>query len=229
MGRSPTVADDGEYIPPTAHRSVVSTYVYRFVGLEALPARLTDLQQFFQLGTSDVEAIRQRFRSDRRVAAALQLLFLRACGRPMDRFSVLPRNLLRYVAEALEGVDSFSVHRLTVCRASAGAGARLQVLDLVAIAVRFPGPPSKGDCVAPERAWIAPGVAFGTGRPCTCRAMLTATDRGLSDRRLVSERSGCPVIWPCWSLAIRTLASPGDGHGRLVRCLYPCCRAADLR
>ena len=82
----------------------MSTYVYRFVGLETLPGRLTDfdLQQFFQLGTGDVEAIRQRFRSDRRVAGALQLLFLRACGRPMDRFAVLPRNLLRYVAEVLE-------------------------------------------------------------------------------------------------------------------------------
>jgi hypothetical protein len=84
--------------------SVMSTYVYRFVGLETLPGRLTDfdLQQFFQLGTGDVEAIRQRFRSDRRVAGALQLLSLRACGRPMDRFAVLPRNLLRYVAETLQ-------------------------------------------------------------------------------------------------------------------------------
>ena len=82
----------------------MSTYVYRFVGLEALPARLTDfdLQHFFQLGDGDVLSVRQRFRSDRRVAGALQLLFLRACGRPMDRFSVLPRNLLRYVAETLE-------------------------------------------------------------------------------------------------------------------------------
>ncbi|MEJ8852263.1 DUF4158 domain-containing protein [Variovorax rhizosphaerae] len=82
----------------------MSTYVYRFVGLEALPGRLTDfdLQQFFQLGSHDVEAIRLRFRSDRQVAAMVQLLFLRACGRPMDRFSVLPRSLLRYVAETLE-------------------------------------------------------------------------------------------------------------------------------
>lgn len=76
---------------------------HRFVGLETLPGRLTDfdLQQFFQLGTGDVEAVRQRFRSDRRVAGALQLLFLRACGRLMDRFAVLPRNLRRNVAEAL--------------------------------------------------------------------------------------------------------------------------------
>jgi len=77
----------------------MSTYMYRFVGLEVLPVRLTafDLQYFFRLADGDVEAIRQRFRSDRRVAGALQLLFLRACGRPMDRFSVLPRNRNRPV------------------------------------------------------------------------------------------------------------------------------------
>jgi hypothetical protein len=43
----------------------MSTYVYlyRFVGLEVLPGRLThfDIQQVFELGTGDVDAIRQRF------------------------------------------------------------------------------------------------------------------------------------------------------------------------
>jgi TnpA family transposase len=82
----------------------MSTYAYRFVGLENLPNRLTDfdLAQFFQLTEADVLAIRERFRSSNRVAGALQLLFLRACGRPMDRFSVLPRNVLRYVCETLQ-------------------------------------------------------------------------------------------------------------------------------
>lgn len=63
----------------------MSTYMYHFGGLEALPVRLTDFDSecFFRLGDDDVEAIRQRFRSDRRAAGALQLLFLRACGRPM--------------------------------------------------------------------------------------------------------------------------------------------------
>ena len=44
------------YSPPTAYRSVMSTYVYRFVGLETLPGRLTefDLQQFFELGTGEI-------------------------------------------------------------------------------------------------------------------------------------------------------------------------------
>lgn len=38
----------------------------------------------------------------RRVAAAIQLLFLRASGRPMDRFASVPKTLLRSVCEALQ-------------------------------------------------------------------------------------------------------------------------------
>ncbi|QNK67157.1 Tn3 family transposase [Variovorax sp. PAMC26660] len=81
----------------------MSTYAYRFVGRESLPSRLTefDLEQFFQLTVEDVEAIRERFRVPHRGAAALQLLFLRASGRPLDRFAALPRNLLAYVSQKL--------------------------------------------------------------------------------------------------------------------------------
>ncbi|MDM0109272.1 hypothetical protein QTH97_30345, partial [Variovorax sp. J22R24] len=67
LERFPRAANDGDVQSADSLLwSVMSTYVYRFVGLEALPGRLTDfdLQQFFQLGTGDVEAIRQRFRSD---------------------------------------------------------------------------------------------------------------------------------------------------------------------
>lgn len=82
----------------------MSTYAYRFVGMQDLPSRLTDfdLQQFFRFSTIDLQAIGERFRTAHRVAGALQLLFLRACGRPMDRFAMVPRNLLRYVSEALQ-------------------------------------------------------------------------------------------------------------------------------
>jgi hypothetical protein len=81
----------------------MSSYAYRFVGQETLPSRLTefDRRQFFELNAGDIQAIRDRFRTDHRAAAALQLLFLRACGRPADRFTTLPRSLLRYVFEAL--------------------------------------------------------------------------------------------------------------------------------
>ncbi|RZL93180.1 MAG: hypothetical protein EOP82_08155 [Variovorax sp.] len=64
LERFPRVANDADVQSADSLLwSIMSTYVYRFVGLETLPARLTDfdLQQFFQLGTGDVEAIRQRF------------------------------------------------------------------------------------------------------------------------------------------------------------------------
>jgi TnpA family transposase len=80
----------------------MSTYAYRYVGQEGLPARLSDFdqRQFFQLRDDDIQAVRQRFRQDRRAAVALRLLFLRAAGRPLDRFAAVPRNLLHHVCEA---------------------------------------------------------------------------------------------------------------------------------
>ncbi len=80
----------------------MSTYAYRFVGQEKLARRLSDfdLEQFFQLTATDIRAINEQFRTDHRAAAALRVPFLRAAGRPLDSFTVLPRNLLRYVGEA---------------------------------------------------------------------------------------------------------------------------------
>ncbi len=81
----------------------MSTYAYRFVAQEKLPSRLSDfdLDTFFRLTGEDVAAIRDQFRSDHRAPAALMVLFLRAAGRPLDRTTVLPRNLLRYVGTTL--------------------------------------------------------------------------------------------------------------------------------
>ena len=80
----------------------MSAFAYRYVGREALPARLTefDLRQFFQLTSADIAAIRARFRADRHAAVGLQLVCLRAFGRPLDRFAAVPRNLLRYLCDA---------------------------------------------------------------------------------------------------------------------------------
>ena len=79
------------------------SYAKRFIGAESLPARLTEFEvrQFFPLGKDDVEAIAARFRLDRQPGVALQLVFLRASGRPLDRFAVVPRALLRSVCAAL--------------------------------------------------------------------------------------------------------------------------------
>ena len=67
----------------------------------ALSNRLSDfdLEQFFQLNDDDMAAIGKQFRTGHRAPAALMVLFMRAAGRPLDRFTVLPRSLLRYVGE----------------------------------------------------------------------------------------------------------------------------------
>ncbi len=82
----------------------MSSFAKRFIGVENLPAKMSefDVQQAFCLSKDDVNAISERFRHDRRVAAAIQMLFLRASGRPMDRFASVLKTLLRSVCDALQ-------------------------------------------------------------------------------------------------------------------------------
>lgn len=80
------------------------SFAKRFIGAENLPTRLSefDVQQSFSLSKDDITAVAERFRHDRRVAAAIQMLFLRASGRPMDRFASVPKTLLRSVCDAFQ-------------------------------------------------------------------------------------------------------------------------------
>ncbi|PZP99185.1 MAG: hypothetical protein DI587_11040 [Variovorax paradoxus] len=75
----------------------------RFVGATELPKTLSDfdVQQSFRISSADVAAIRERFRADRRLGVAVQLVFLRATGRPLDRTASVPRALLRSLCAAL--------------------------------------------------------------------------------------------------------------------------------
>ena len=75
----------------------------RFVGATELPRSLSDfdVDQSFRISNADIAAIRERFRADRRLGVALQLVFLRATGRPLDRTASVPRALLRSLCAAL--------------------------------------------------------------------------------------------------------------------------------
>ncbi|MES2051499.1 MAG: DUF4158 domain-containing protein [Pseudomonadota bacterium] len=75
----------------------------RFVGSKELPKSLSDfdVEQSFKLSSGDIEAIRERFRADRRLGAAVQLVVLRATGRVLDRATYLPRSLLRSLCHSL--------------------------------------------------------------------------------------------------------------------------------
>jgi hypothetical protein len=75
---------------------VTLSFAKRFIGAENLPTRMSefDAQQSFCMSADGIAAVASRFRHDRRVAAAIQMLFLRASGRPMDRFASVPKTLL---------------------------------------------------------------------------------------------------------------------------------------
>ena len=91
----------------------MSSYYLRFVGAEQLPKILSefDFEHFFHLTPEDVAVIKERFRADYRLGPALQLVLLRAAGRPLDRFVVVPKTLLRYVTDAL-GMTGASIASL---------------------------------------------------------------------------------------------------------------------
>lgn len=71
---------------------------FRCVGQDRLPTRLSefDVERYFALTDSDVVAVNERFRRDRRAGVAIQLIFLRASGHTLDHVGTLPRQLPRY-------------------------------------------------------------------------------------------------------------------------------------
>lgn len=81
----------------------MTTFRQRFVGAHDLPKSLSefDVEQSFQLSKADIEAIRSRFRTAGRLGAAVQLVVVRATGRPLERVTGLPRPLLRYLCDNL--------------------------------------------------------------------------------------------------------------------------------
>ncbi len=58
-----------------------------------------DVERYFALTDSDVAAINERFRPDRRAGAAIQLVFLRASGHSLGQVGTLPRQLLHHVGQ----------------------------------------------------------------------------------------------------------------------------------
>lgn len=120
------------------------SFAKRFIGAENLPTRLSefDVQQSFCMSADDIAAVSGRFRHDRRVAAAIQMLFLRASGRPMDRFASVPKTLLRAVCEAFQtpavsiaSLRSLYARRQTLYEHQAWARTYLGLLDLDAAGV----------------------------------------------------------------------------------------------
>ena len=74
------------------------SFAKRFIGVENLPSRLSeyDVREAFALSQDDVAAVCDRFRHDRRVAAAIQMLWiLDRATRLRDRANTAYRVLSR--------------------------------------------------------------------------------------------------------------------------------------
>jgi hypothetical protein len=88
---------------PEPQETPVSSYPLRIVGAERLPRTLSefDVARFFSLLLDDAKEIRERFRADRRLGVAVQFVFLRASGRPLERLAIVPKALLHHLVKEL--------------------------------------------------------------------------------------------------------------------------------
>ena len=70
------------------------------LGWTRLPAEVSDFEitHFFSLRAD----VLTRYRDSLRLGAALQIGFLKMCGRPLDAIQRVPANLLKHLGEQLE-------------------------------------------------------------------------------------------------------------------------------
>jgi Domain of unknown function (DUF4158) len=74
------------------------------LGWTRLPAEVSDFEitHFFSLRAEERSAVLTRYRDSLRLGAALQIRFLKMCGRPLDAIQRVPANLLKHLGEQLE-------------------------------------------------------------------------------------------------------------------------------
>lgn len=75
-----------------------------FLGRRTLPPDLSDyqIQAFFTFSSDDIAALKESYQPSTRIAAAIQLGFLKLSGTKLDSINMLPRNLLKHVSDQLE-------------------------------------------------------------------------------------------------------------------------------
>ena len=82
----------------------VHRWQYQYLGNATLPSRVSQLEldAFFTFSTSELNKIRSRHKPNHRIAAAIQLGFVKMTGNPLDVLRVLPAELLKHVGDQLE-------------------------------------------------------------------------------------------------------------------------------
>src|SRR5450631_2429777 len=74
-----------------------------YLGWTRLPAEVSEFEitHFFSLRVEERSAVLTRYRDSLRLGAALQIGFLRMCGRPLDAVQRVPAPLLKQLGEQL--------------------------------------------------------------------------------------------------------------------------------
>jgi TnpA family transposase len=75
-----------------------------YLGWTRLPAEISEFEitHFFSLRPEERSAVLTRYRDSLRLGAALQIGFLKMCGRPLDAIQRVPADLLKHLGEQIE-------------------------------------------------------------------------------------------------------------------------------
>src|ERR1700692_3440993 len=75
-----------------------------YLGWRQLPADVSEFEitHFFSLRVEERSAVLTRYRDSLRLGAALQIGFIKMCGRPLDAVQRVPVDLLKHLGEQLE-------------------------------------------------------------------------------------------------------------------------------
>ena len=77
----------------------------QFLGRTQLPPTLSALaiSEFFTLNSGEASSVLTRYGLDMRLGTALQIGFLKMCGRPLDKLQRIPLAVLEYLSPQLGG------------------------------------------------------------------------------------------------------------------------------
>jgi hypothetical protein len=75
----------------------------QFLGRTQLPPALSALaiSEFFTLDRAEIQAVLSRYGVEMRLGSALQIGFLKMCGRPLDKLQRVPKAVLEHLSARL--------------------------------------------------------------------------------------------------------------------------------
>lgn len=82
----------------------IHRWQHQYLGATIFPKTLSvvELRAFFTFSDDEIAALRKRFRAEHRVAAAVQVGFIKMTGNLLESAQVIPSKLLRHISAQLD-------------------------------------------------------------------------------------------------------------------------------